>query len=147
MNSEKGQPIQIEMLSAFVADRCRSDRDYRESLHKDSKAALASAGVTISDKITRVEIVENTADMVHVALPVYKMPKMADTITDEELQSLSGGEVAVSVAIIIAGAVGIVAGVAVLGTAFGVGAAILTGAIDIHGNSGSGGVSSGADTI
>ena len=76
------------MTVAKAIARAWSDAEFKDRLVNDPHAALAEAGVDVGSDIT-VKVVENTADTVHVVLPV--MPSSADPLDMDELENLAGG--------------------------------------------------------
>ena len=71
-----------------VIARAWTDADYKAKLVDDPAAALAEAGVEVPAG-TKMKVVENTADTVHVVLPVA--PTEAGKISMDELEKVAGG--------------------------------------------------------
>lgn len=93
-----------EVAAAAIADRCRKDRDFMKNLCDDPKAALAKAGGKDMPDSMSVVVHQNSADHWHIVIPsdaqarrmeeAFKAVDGADdTLSDEQLQSLSGGEI------------------------------------------------------
>lgn len=76
------------MTVAKAIAQAWSDAAFKDKLVNDPHAALADAGVDVPDGTT-VRVLENTADTVHVVLPV--MPSSADPLNMDELENLAGG--------------------------------------------------------
>lgn len=74
-------------ISKAVA-RAWTDPDFKEKLVNDPHAALADVGVDVPDGAS-VKVVENSADTVHLVLPV--MPSSEDTLDMDELENIAGG--------------------------------------------------------
>ncbi|MEN3282035.1 MAG: hypothetical protein V7607_3175 [Solirubrobacteraceae bacterium] len=71
---------------AKVVARALADNDFKQRLKDDPHAALADHGIDIPrDK--RINVVENTADTVHLVLPA----DFEGEISDEDLASVFGG--------------------------------------------------------
>ena len=68
--------------------RAWTDADYKAKLLNDPHAALAEQGIQIPTGTT-IKVMENTADTVHVALPV--VPADTGEIAMEKLEKLAGG--------------------------------------------------------
>ena len=68
--------------------RAWTDTRYRAKLVNDPHAALAEAGAEVLAGTT-VKVVENTADTLHLVLPVT--PANADKLSNEDLEELAGG--------------------------------------------------------
>ena len=71
-----------------VIARAWTDADYKAKLLSDPHAALAEAGVEVSAG-TNVKVVENTADTVHVVLPLA--PTETGKVPMDELEKIAGG--------------------------------------------------------
>jgi Nitrile hydratase, alpha chain len=74
-------------MSKVIA-RAWADPGYKAKLLSDPHAALAEAGVTIPAG-TKLKVVENTADTMHVVLPAA--PSSVDELTEEELGKVAAG--------------------------------------------------------
>ena len=71
---------------AKVVAQALSDEDFRQRLKDDPHAALADHGIAIPrDK--RINVVENTADTVHLVLPA----ESEGEISEEDLADVFGG--------------------------------------------------------
>lgn len=68
--------------------RAWTDEKYRDRLLSEPHAALVEAGVEIPAGVT-VKVVENTADVQHLVLPVK--PAEAGEVSLEELEKIAGG--------------------------------------------------------
>lgn len=73
-----------------VIARAWTDAAYKAKLLKDPRRALADAGIDVPEG-TNVRVVENTADTVHVVLPLA--PGDAGQVAAEELERVAGGAV------------------------------------------------------
>lgn len=68
--------------------RAWTDGAYKARLVSDPHAALAEAGVEVPAGLT-VKVVENTADMQHLVLPLA--PSNASELAPKELEKVAGG--------------------------------------------------------
>ena len=68
--------------------RAWTDADYKAKLLSDPHAALADAGVE-APAGTTIKVIENTADTVHVVLPVA--PTEIGSVSMEDLEKVAGG--------------------------------------------------------
>ncbi len=73
------------MIAKAIA-RAWRDPEYKAKLLGDPHAALAEAGIEIPEG-TQVKVVENTADIRHIVLPVAPEGELSD----EEIERLAGG--------------------------------------------------------
>ena len=64
--------------------------DLRASLLADPRAALRQFGIEIREEV-EVRAVENTAEVLHLALPPAAPPAASDELSDEQLEAASGG--------------------------------------------------------
>ena len=64
--------------------------DLRASLLADPRAALRQCGIEIREGV-EVRAVENTAEVLHLALPPAAPPAASDDLSDEQLEAASGG--------------------------------------------------------
>ena len=76
------------MTVAKAIARAWSDADYKSRLLNDTNAALAEAGVEVPAGTT-VKVVENTADTMHLALPIA--PDVAGEVSADDLERIAGG--------------------------------------------------------
>jgi len=76
------------MNVSLAIARAWADGDYKARLVSDPHAALAEAGVEVPVGLT-VKVVENTADMQHLVLPVA--PGDVGEVSIEELEKVAGG--------------------------------------------------------
>ena len=106
MEQKSQQPAELrvtpEVTAAVVADKCREDDGFAERLHKDAQAALAEInGQPVPHEVKPI-VHQNSADHWHIVIPsdaqarrlgeAYKMMDEAGgTLSDEQLQAVSGG--------------------------------------------------------
>ena len=64
--------------------------DLRASLLADPRAALRQCGIEIREGV-EVRAVENTPEVLHLALPPASPPVASDELSDEQLEAASGG--------------------------------------------------------
>ena len=69
-----------------IIDKALRDPKFKAKLISDPHAALSEAGVTIPSG-TKVKVVENTATLHHIVLPVAPSRE----ISEESLEKISGG--------------------------------------------------------
>ena len=123
-----------EALSAVIADRCRENQDLAASLLSDSRKAVSNlVNAPVSDNVD-ISVVQNTPDVVHVALPCYSGLDKDLSLSNEELQQVSGG--------VELWAIAILAGIAVTVSVVGVAVALGVG-IGVKPGGGSSGISGG----
>ena len=114
---EEGQLLSKEVVSAVIADKCRKSPKLVDDFRSDARQAFENmlAGA-VPDNIS-INTVNNTPDMVHVALP-YNTPAIKGDLNDDDLKNICGGEIlgvlifSIGVA---AGAVGVAAGAGAIG--------------------------------
>ncbi len=68
--------------------RAWTDDAYRAKLLNEPHAALAEVGIEVPAGVT-IKVVENTADTLHVVLPMA--PEGAAELSDEALEKAAGG--------------------------------------------------------
>ncbi len=68
--------------------RAWTDADYKAKFLSDPHAALADAGVETPEGTT-IKVMENTADTLHVVLPVA--PTETGSVSMEDLEKVAGG--------------------------------------------------------
>lgn len=137
MTNQSQIPAINELVAALLADTCRRDENFRAEFCKDAKKTFADRGASLADEID-VRLVQNTADTVNVVLPCYEnFDEAFSNLTDEQLRAISGGEIFVTLAFAIGGAL------TAIGTAVGVGGAgaLTTGALVV------GAVAAGAGAV
>ena len=76
----------IEQILAASA----SHPDLRASLLADPRAALRHFGIEIREGV-EIRVVENTPEVLHLALPPASSPVESDDLSDEQLEAASGG--------------------------------------------------------
>ncbi len=76
------------MNVSLAIARAWADGAYKARLMNDPHTALAEAGVEVPVGLT-VKVVENTADMQHLVLPVA--PGHVGEVSIEELEKVAGG--------------------------------------------------------
>ncbi len=76
------------MKISKVIARAWTDAAYKAKLLSDPRAALAEAGVEIPEGVT-VKVVENTADIQHLVLPVA--PDNAKELSLDQVNRLAAG--------------------------------------------------------
>ena len=64
--------------------------DLRASLLADPRAALRQCGIEIREGV-EVRAVENTPEVLHLALPPAAPPVESDDLSDEQLEAACGG--------------------------------------------------------
>ena len=77
-------------MTAKAIARAWKEADFKAKLLSDTHAALTEAGVEIPAGVT-VKVVENTADIQHLVLPVA--PGNASELSIEELEKVAGGTI------------------------------------------------------
>jgi hypothetical protein len=75
---------------ARVVAQARSDEAFRKRLKDDPRAALAEHGIAVPRE-KHVNVVENTADTVHLVLPSEGQPELEGEISEQELADMFGG--------------------------------------------------------
>ena len=76
----------IEQILAASA----SHPELRASLLADPRAALRHFGIEIREGV-EMRVVENTTEVLHLALPPTSPPVASDDLSDEQLEAASGG--------------------------------------------------------
>ncbi len=76
-----------ERMQREVIDQAMTDPDYREGLKSDPRAALAEKGLNLPQNIS-IEVIEDTADTVHLVLPAVPTE---GSLSDEDLEQIAGG--------------------------------------------------------
>ena len=112
-----------EVAAAALADRCREDDELSERLREDPKAAISRlSGKALPDS-TKIVVHCNDPGIWHIAIPTEEQARRfseahegsneGDSLTDEQLQAISGGEIwiGVLIAAVAVGVGGAVAGV------------------------------------
>ena len=84
---------QRNQLAALFA-ACWKDEALKARFMTDPKAVLAEYGMAVPDGID-VSVVENSDNTVHITMP--QVPANADELSDKELASAAGGNMANSV--------------------------------------------------
>ena len=64
--------------------------DLRASLLADPRAALRHVGIEIREGV-EMRVVENTPEVLHLALPPASPPVASGDLSDEQLEAASGG--------------------------------------------------------
>ena len=64
--------------------------ELRASLLADPRAALRRFGIELRDGV-EIRVVENTPEVLHLALPPAAPPVESDELSDEQLEAASGG--------------------------------------------------------
>ena len=64
--------------------------ELRASLLADPRAALRHFGIEIREGV-EIRVVENTPEVLHLALPPGAPPAESDDLSDEQLEAASGG--------------------------------------------------------
>ena len=64
--------------------------DLRASLLADPRAALRQCGIEIREGV-EIRAVENTPEVLHLALPPASSPVESDDLSDDQLAAASGG--------------------------------------------------------
>ena len=97
-------PITPEMTATMLAARCQEDAELASRLRENPRATLGKmSGKKLPDRVN-VVIHENRSDHLHIAIPTEKyvrqfttaceaMNAADDTLTDEQLEKIAGGEV------------------------------------------------------
>jgi len=76
------------MNIAKAIARAWTDAAYKTKLLSDPQAALADAGIEVASGTT-VKVMENTADIRHLVLPIA--PSNAGELDVEDLEKVAGG--------------------------------------------------------
>ena len=76
------------MSVSLAIARAWTDGAYKARLVSDPHTALSEAGVEVPAGVT-VKVVENTADIQHLVLPLA--PSNASELATEELEKVAGG--------------------------------------------------------
>lgn len=120
-NDDSEDLVTGEIILAIIADKCRIDDDFLSAMRADCKKALAGISEKDIPSDIKINTVQNTSETVHIVLPVYETLDALDMrdyqLTEEEMASISGGEILVSV-------IGFAGAVAVLTTAITAGVAL-----------------------
>ncbi len=74
--------------TAKIFARAWSDAEYKAKLLSDPAAVLSEAGVEVPAGTT-IKVVENTADIAHLVLPVE--PRATGELSDEQLDKVAAG--------------------------------------------------------
>ena len=117
-----------EVAAAAIADRCRKDREFMNNFCDDPRGALAEASDKGVPAAMNVAVHRNSADHWHVVIPsdaqakrlgeAFKMMDDAGgTLSDEQLQAISGGEIFISLFVVGALVVGVTVAGAVVTSA------------------------------
>ena len=90
-----------EVSAAILADRCRRDGELSKRVCEDPKAVVAVASGRTLPESTKVVVHRNSADHWHIAIPTDAQARTlndawegsgaGDSLTDEQLQAISGG--------------------------------------------------------
>ena len=90
-----------EVVAAAIADRCRKDDALSKRFFEDPKAAIADASGKTLPEATKVVVHRNSADHWHIVVPSQAQVRRlneawegsgdGDSLTDEQLQAISGG--------------------------------------------------------
>ena len=107
-------PITPEMTATMLAARCQKDAELASRLRENPKATLGKmSGKKLPDRV-KVVIHENRSDHLHVAIPTEQyvqqfakareaMSTGGDTLTDEQLEKIAGGEIIIAVIALVTG--------------------------------------------
>ena len=115
-----------EVAAAVLADRCRKDGAFARKLQDDPRGTLAELNGQKVPEYMNVAVHQNAPDHWHIVIPSQKqaqrlneayktMDAAGGTLSDEQLEALSGGEIVVILSLI--GIVGTATAVATAATA------------------------------
>lgn len=95
-------PPYSEMVSALLAQRCATDKEFMAQMKSRPKEALIShlpQHEQDKAKDLAVRTVQNTPDTVHVCVPCYSMLEDLNVaeLDDEQMEKVAGGEIIFSI--------------------------------------------------
>lgn len=84
-------PTTRRELEAQISDRARRDSAFRDALRRDARAALAREfDLELPDDLD-IQVLEETASVFYLVLPIAPAPGLGQELTDAELESVAAG--------------------------------------------------------
>lgn len=77
---------EIQRKHARIVAKAWNDPEFKRRLIKDPKKVLQEEGIDVPDHV-EIRVVENTDTVFYLTIP----PKPSDEISDDQLDSVSGG--------------------------------------------------------
>ncbi len=112
-NAIKELPLTNEISAAVLGNATTKDGDFRSQLLNDPKQAIQDISTQPLPQDINILVAQNTEDTVHIPVPNYKeLENNESHISDQELRTVSGGEIMAAVLAVIGtiGAIALVGG-------------------------------------